>query len=277
MRVSPYEKVASMLISMLAFMGLVVLLLFLVWLTGRFLARPVAVPVTLAQLGGGREDGIVNESLQIDAPERNVVGEETDLEDPKIEETMALIEEAVALRIVDLENPRIAEEFNAGPGGGSEGTGRAIGFGRGPGPPGNRPEWIILFDNQSLETYAEQLDSFGIELGVVSPGRVEYVRGFSSPTPTKRAGRGGKEETRMYMSWREGGLQKFDLQLLARAGVETAGKIVLQFYSPEVESRLAALERQYRGKKPEEIRRTTFGLRKKGAEYAFFVAAQDYY
>ena len=84
-----------------------------------------------------------------------------------------------------------------------------------------------------------------------------YVSNFSSPQPTKRYGTGQKDN-RLYFLWQGSGRKASDLALLKKAGVEVGENVVLQFYPPGVEERLARLEMSYRGRQPSEIRVTRF-------------------
>jgi len=64
------------------------------------------------------------------------------------------------------------------------------------------------------------------------------------------------------MSWRQGRLQEADRQLLERAGVATEGRIIVQFFPPELENTLAMLEQRFAGRDAAQIRKTIFGLRR---------------
>ena len=137
--------------------------------------------------------------------------------------------------------------------------------------------WEVRFTSTSPTKYAEQLDSFGIELAAIG-GReeIDYASQLSDATPSVRTAK-GSEEKRMYMSYRSGQLKEFDRQLLTRAGIQTQGRTLLQFYPRNVEAQLATLERRKAGGRPlREIRKTVFGLRKEGSGYRFEVLEQLY-
>ncbi len=79
------------------------------------------------------------------------------------------------------------------------------------------------------------------------------------------------------MTWRNGALQEADLELLARAGVNTSGRIIMQLYPKEVEDQLAVLERdRSRGRDVKEILKTVFTVRGRGGSYTFEVTDQFY-
>lgn len=105
--------------------------------------------------------------------------------------------------------------------------------------------WEIHFPGRStVEAYAEQLDFFGIELGVLMPDqRITYVSHLSKPKPDCRTGP-VREEHRLYFAWLRGGLSRADQDCLQRAGIAFEDRVVLKFIPPAVEATLASLARQ---------------------------------
>ena len=61
----------------------------------------------------------------------------------------------------------------------------------------------------------------------------------------------------------------------AKSQVGDGDKVVLQFYPPGAEERLAQLETRYRGRTPGEIRVTRFAVVPSGSGYDFKVIAQE--
>jgi hypothetical protein len=79
------------------------------------------------------------------------------------------------------------------------------------------------------------------------------------------------------MTWNSGVLQEMDRQLLEQAGITTRGRIIMQFYPPEQEQKLAELENaKAGGRSVKEIRKTMFGVRAAGTGYEFYVIDQQY-
>ncbi len=277
LRVSLYDRVASGLVALLIFVGVTVFCLFVIWLTNRLSPPMVAVPIQAENLGGS-PDGVLGDSLQLDAPDAEEISREAELEEPQIAQTLALVETVVAAHLAELDNPQLSEDPESGKAGKSEGTGNNPALGEGGGSAGGVPRykrWVILYEAGSLEEYARQLDFFKIELAAVSQGKVEYANSFSQSRPRRRVVGRNAQENRLYMSWTEGSLKKFDLQLLRKAGINPQGKIVLQFYPPEVEAQLAQLEVAYRGHQPKQIRRTYFKVQRNGSGYRFVVVDQE--
>jgi hypothetical protein len=135
--------------------------------------------------------------------------------------------------------------------------------------------WQIVFPEGATEQeYGEMLDFFGIELGVlVGGGQIDYGFNFSQKQPGKRTGP-VKDEPRLYMAWVRGNYAEADRALLTKAGIDAAGKIVLQFYTPIAENKLAALEEKFANRKPDEILRTRFSARPSAEGYSFYVLDQ---
>lgn len=81
----------------------------------------------------------------------------------------------------------------------------------------------------------------------------------------------------MYMTWRTGTLKEFDRSILARAGIRTAGRLVMQFYPKETEDMLAGLEQENaQGRHPREYLKTVFGVRSAGGRYGFYIIEQRF-
>lgn len=292
LRVSAYDNVAGLLLSLLILLSLSVLVLFVIWLSSRVFAVPQPVPVVLEDVGGGgREDGSLGESLELEAPDAEAIAREADLPENPVEKTLALVEDAISLLRTELDDPLLTQEIEAaqtkstgetrraglGSGGGTgngRGPGDGDGDGSGPGGIPRHQRWVIYFqDGETLDGYARQLDFFGIELGVVSGGEVTYARQLAQPKPEQYRG-SSEAEQRLYMSWRQGGLQQADQTLLQRAGIDGKGKIALQFYPAAVENQLAQLEAAFAGRHASQIRRTRFGVRGEPGRYEFFVIDQ---
>ena len=268
MKVSRYERVASLLIALLILFGAAVLLAFLLWLTSRVFASDKAVPVQLEEIGEG---GGLGETTDLDVEE---IGLETDLEDPEFKDTLATIADAVALKTSVLEDPTFLDHLEKGVGG-RKGDGRTPGLGSG--KPGKPRHWEVRFiQGNTLKTYASQLDYFGIELGVLLPGnKVEYAYNLSKDLPDRRSGPADQEK-RYYLTWRQGGLEEADHELLALAGIQGEGRLILKFIPPELEMRLVAMERERAGDDVDKIRATTFQIRAERGGYNFYVVDQTY-
>jgi hypothetical protein len=275
LRVSPFENVASLILALLILLGATALVLFVIWLGNKIFSLPTSVPVVLEDVGGGRPEGVVGESMELDAPDAEEIAKESDLTVPQFQETLDKVSAIVTAQITELEDPDLVEQVESG-GGKLQGDGRQVGYGFGDGPPGvpRYKRWEIYYaEGGSLDEYARQLDFFGIELGVVEGDQVTYVNKLSSSAPGKRTAPADQEK-RLYMSWRQGNLKQADEKLLAQAGVAAKGRLVVQFYPREIENALAQLESSFAGRKPEQIRRTRFAVRASGNGFEYYVMDQ---
>jgi hypothetical protein len=272
--VSAYDRVSSMLVTVLIMLGVVVLLMFLVWLSMTFKYNPPIVPVTVVEElgGGGSGNGAPGAEQQLEEVSPDEV---QDLQEVSVDQAIQAVGDAVASRAVDLD----AMEGGSGFGNG-EGTGTGDGRGPGPGGPGTAtqlPDWEVRFNATTLELYAQQLDFFGIELGAIGGGKktVDYASKLSQAKPVVRTAP-GDQERRRYLVWRKGPLAQADRDLLAKAGIDPSGRIVLQFIPEPTEKQMALLEAQYaKGKKLNEIRRTVFGVRNNAGKFEFYVVEQE--
>ena len=273
LEVSPYERVASMLLALLVLIGSAVLVAFILWLTSQIFASEVMPPVELEDIGTG--EGGLTGGTELDAPLAEELGMETDLEQPSLEETLATIADAVASQVAMLNDPSLTEQAFTGRGG-STGTGGGTGGGSGSGS-GRPRRWEILFPpGNTIDTYARQLDFFKIVLGVLRPGNtVDYAWGFTQQTPNTATGPSAKE-TRYYLTWRKGGLEQADRELLGRAGIDPKGGLILKFLTKDLEIELQTKEKTYAGDDSKAIRTTFFGIRPRSGGYEFYVMDQTY-
>jgi len=140
-------------------------------------------------------------------------------------------------------------------------------------PPERR--WQFVFEEGINELdYAKQLDTLGIELGVIrGDGKLDYASQVSQGEPRKREGT-VPEEDRLYMTFERGDLLDADREILARAGIEAAGKIILHFYSPATEQKLATLEGAFRNQTTDKIALTRFGFRRAADRFEIVVIEQ---
>ncbi len=269
--VSNYDRVSSMLLSMVILLGIFVFILFIIWLTSQIFLRHAAVPVRMVELG--ESDTPIGGGDELEDIED--WGLESDLITPMLPETLASIADAVGPQKAMLDSPRLTGSDQAG----GTGDGRmpaGDGFGTGMGR-----RWEFRFPRgQSKGRYAKTLDFFGIVLGVVQKGgKVEYAYNLSASTPSTKVGP-SKAEKRYYMTWKGGTLRKADEQLLDDAKIKSQGRPILKFLSPELESKLQGLverKQQIDQRQADTVRRTEFGIREEGTDmFEFYIIEQSY-
>jgi hypothetical protein len=151
-------------------------------------------------------------------------------------------------------------------------------------PTGTR--WELKFSAKDRKSYAKQLESLGIELGVYGAGRpiVEYASGLNNAKPTYRSGSPALERRPYFMSVGNSILREFDLQLLQLAGIDLLGRQPIKFVSPAAEDKLLRLEVDYAHAKMgtsiplSRVVRTVFECRPNanGSDFEIVVVSQSY-
>jgi hypothetical protein len=302
LRVSAYDRVSSWLVSLLVISTVVVASLLSVYFGRRLAQVEVAVPVQTVSLsggGGGGEGGQMGTGGDIALPD--FAGSE-DLSEP-LDETLETVSSAVSRteplvlsEAIDTANDMApTQEYvdTRQPGttgtGGGHGTGHGTGSGSGIGPGSGggsgggvfraEPEREIRFEPQNLLEYAEFLDFFKIELGVLGQdNKIHYAYNLSQKTPSVREGEPA-EELRFYMNSARGRFAALDRRLADRSGIADKGRIILQFYPDPAYAILQQLERgkaESAGRRPEEIRRTAFRVTHVDNRFEFQVLDQSY-
>ncbi len=271
MKVSSFDQVASMIVALLIMVGVTVVGMFIVWLTATLVFTSRSVPVKLVENVPGRGDHAEGFERDLEAPGMEEMPE---LAEPQLEAAMEAMTEAVSSVAAAMDSVSMPSDAT------SKGEG-GMGDSRPPGPLGEGDNiiprwerWEIRFESSSVKAYAKQLDSFKIELGAAGGGKknVDYASNLSGSAKT-RSGPGDKE-TRLYMTWRGGNLQRFDQELLTKAGVNIKGRLLMQFYPEEVEDRLAWIEMEHaqkQNKTVQEFLKTVFELKPKGSGWEFEV------
>lgn len=267
LKVSAYDRVASMLVAALVMVGLLVTILFMVWLTTRVFFVPTVPEVFLVE----EEPGTQNpEGTARDINEPGIE-ELTDIIEPDITETLAAVTDAVSSVAASLD---AVDGVMA-----TRGKGAGDNRKRGGGDTIPRwQRWEIRFESTTLESYAKQLEFFGIELGALGGGKagVDYAQ-FGRGGVKKRSVGGDAKDERLYFIWQGGKLKQQDQTLLQQAGISTAGRVICQFYPPAVENQLAVLEKQALGSRPlRDVKRTVFGVRPAGRGFEFYVVEIEY-
>ena len=288
LKVSPYERVASFLLAGVLLVVTTTVALLAVWLGNRLPPRPAALPVLpiiVDDEDGGYPEGVEGSTMELPGEITPYLGTGLEeLDEPPVEQSLDLITGVVAARELTLADPVMREKWATGIGGTHGGPGDAPPLGEGGGNRGGVPRtirWRIQFDEGgSVDDYARQLDYFQIELGVLAtPTEVQYGSTFTGAL-TRRAGAPDTEE-RLYFIWESGTRQEADRELLGRAGVDGAGKKVMQFYPAITENLLANVEDAYLKKNAPHrtikgVRRTFFSVVPDGGGYTFVVSKQTY-
>lgn len=280
-RVTQYDQVSSWMMTMFAGLLCLCLVVVMIWISNQVPKAPEPVPVELLELPGGVEDGSPDETLRVDSPEperADASEAETVSEQSEVEATLE-----TAVELSDAAAQQVQQQFDVGvqstgKPGSAKGTGkRALGMGPGTAGFPREQRWFVRFgDRSSVEEYAKQLEFFHIELGtMLSDGRLAYLTKLNTPMPQIRYVQTGANEKRLYMTWQGGERRGADAEIFKKAGITAEPDTpIFHFYPPELENRLAVLEKEYQNKTPKQIRRTYFSVESEGSGYRLRVTRQ---
>jgi hypothetical protein len=264
----------------------------LVYATNQAYASRVTSPLQIIEVGGGggSPEGTAGSTEKIDVPAADAASaasnneeEAGDFEEPALQEAPGAMLETVAEAGQSLAEVDFGATMpRGGPvAGGKRASklgsgGPGLGFGPGDGGVAREQRWSIIYNpGQTVDEYARQLDTLGVELAkVANAEQLLYISNLADAAPTKRFG-AGRADHRLYFLWQGRGRKQSDIALFRKAGVEVGDENVFQFYSANAERRLAELEVKYRGRNPGEIRVTRFQVVPKGDAYDFEVVAQE--
>ena len=266
-----YDRFASLLTSLLIFASLSTALLLGLWLSTGLEKEKTSVAVSLEQFG---DLGGLGENRRLD-PDVVTPGEEIEFDEPTFSDAVEQIADTIATQTSLFTNPsqRSDSVLTVGE---TRGDGSAPG--QGPGRLGQRRHWEVQFhDQRSLQAYAQQLDYFQIELGILQPGgNVMYFSNLSQTMPSIRQELATSEQ-RYYLTWLRPELQATDRELIAKTDIALDEKqFILKFIPQNLEQQLVQLEREAAGDRLSQLRATYFAVRQNGRNYEFYVSRQTF-
>lgn len=280
MRETRYDHTSSVVIAAALVLAGSVILLITIWLSNLLPEQP-NLQIVIEPGNSAADDGIEEENLRVESPEdpSDDPSLSNDQQDTQLEQVLEEMLNATGAAT----QLRLPTDFSDAASSGSPGsavgtTGSPLGRGGSGDAIPREKRWSVEFaERGSLDEYAQQLDFFGIELGVAfRDGRIIYVSQLSSAM-RKREARVEDGDARLFMSWRGGERVQADLELLEKAGVaDAASGQPLHFYSAETEALLARIETEYADRPPAQIRRTQFRVTGEPGDYQFVVVSQKY-
>jgi hypothetical protein len=269
-KVSSYDLVNGMLLASIIIVGFLVSVLFLIWLTTAFdfSKRRAPVAMEVSQPGDEKPKGVADDVLEPG------VEEFPELETPQLANALESVTDAVS-------SVRAALEKRSGD---AAQMGKGSGFGSREGGPGTGgdgiPEykrWIINYESDNIDAYAQQLSFFNIDVGVIpnTSGdndiwRIHDVGGAASVIKTNR----DAENKTLRFSHKKMRMQRWDQILARRQGVEQEDAIIVQFYPEETRQIIRQVELdalQGTGKEVSDIRNTIFKVEREGDGFVFKV------
>lgn len=271
LKVNSYDRVASLLVSLLIMVGVTVAALLIIYFAGRLLDRtksrevtPVPSPSSDAALGLAED------------PEPPGLEDAPDLLDPQLQDTLNTLTESVNASAALLSDEVIDNANQVGKGSGL-GDRRAGGTG-GDGPGGDGPGRLIKYKPTSQAEYVACLDQLKVELAVISlrENKIYYAWNFSKAKPDTRVG--DPPDHRFKVTNEGSVLYNLDRQLAEKAGIWRPGGLLYHFYPPESQQLVFQAEQQKAGNRTlDQIKLTVLRLQREGNEFKFTVESQEYY
>ncbi len=275
-QVSRYDKLSALLTTFVLFAGILVSLMLIVWfffqIAGRGMAEPIAI-----QLYEDEDDdpekkftGVAN---QIQPPG---VQEFPEIQKPQLKEMLEAMTDLPSKLMGEYE--QLGRHNKSGPG---IGPGREDEEEYVPWRPGDRPweRWTVEYSQDNIENYAQQLDYFGIQIGLVSQSmpRVDLLSGVSTNPTLKSTTR--VRENRVFFTHRRATLMNWDRRLLRRAGVKDfEHRFVVQFIPNDLTKKLIALEINFAKQNSialKKVQQTVFRVRQANGGYEFVVQSMN--
>jgi len=276
LRKSKFDSVSSMLFAIFVLVAICAFMLFIIWWDSR-VYLPVKTLTMLIENPAGRGDNAEGFERDFEPPGAEEVEA---LTEPTMQDTISAVTDAVSAVAASLDT--ITSNASAT----TQGTGK--GDSRPPGPEGEGEDivprslrWQLDFSSKNLNSYAQQLDFYKIELAAIGGAiqGVDYASSLASTPKIRRAPSDG--EKRLYFMWTtESPLKRYDQQLLQKAGIPTAGRQMIKFLEPDIENLIANIELNYAKEKGHqsvtEIAKTVFESRAANGGYEFVVTEQRY-
>ena len=233
---------------------------------------PLGGPILIASADFGLNSN-VSDSLAIESP---------DDQDFRSSLQHSVLTDAIAIeQIAEFAEPVSSEpgssldnEQVTGESTGAFGTDATVGEGSGQAVPLHR-RWVIQFGEPwTVEQYAECLDQLGIEVcAVQTDGQRIYLRNLST-NPVRQSVSSTERSRRFAAAWSDGELQQLDSILFDRAHVDVSNATIVHVFTESLVQELQKLEMRHDGLSLEQIRRTTFSVRKSGNRFQLVVVSQ---
>lgn len=272
--VSGYDRLSAWLVATIMIVGFFTTILFLVWITTTT-ARPAPPGYEISEPIGddgnekpeGFEDDILEPGVE-DFPE---------VDTPQLAQALEAVTDAVSSVRASLDK-RSGDAAQMGKGGGY-GSREGGPGGGGDGVPEHK-RWKINYEASDIESYRKQLSFWNIDIGVVNRSNDQVFRikdpgGSATVVKTDRS----KESKSLYFAHAKPRMMRWDEEIANKAGVDTGGSNVIQFYSNKARSRIREQEGafiQKDGKVLKNIRETIIKLAPTGGGYDFIVEEVRY-
>ena len=273
--VSKYDQVNASLQALLILVGLLVSMMFMMWLTSNYKPKRTMAMIDISEAEGeeGEKDPL---GVGDDAFEPGVE-EFPDVETPQLMDSL----EAVTNAVSSISANNEFRDGDAAEMGKGRGLGNRLGGGGGGGgviPAYKR--WRIEYEASDIDEYARQLSFFKIEIGAASKDSdvIVVLQDPAGIMQVIQSNRDQENKTLRFAHLKQK-LQKWDEKLLKRVNVSAQNNLVFQFYRDEVRSLLLSLEKQLldeRQKTLKQVKNTFFKIVEKNGAFEFQITDQIY-
>lgn len=273
LEVNSFDRVSSLLVSLLVLVGVTVAVLFIIFLFRRF--SPDEAPALLIPISKARGEPVKGYEDEIQPP--GLEDAPSDLP-PELQDTLKELTNAISNKTAILAKENFSADSVAGQGGGP-GNREYDGDG---GEGGNAPIKELRFEARSDDDYAAMIDYFGGELAVldIKANKIRYAKKLGQPKPDTRIGEPGEEKRFAFRATGQP-LAPIEVRLARKAGIMRAPSILVVYYPDEVTQQIYALEQaemRKAGKTTlEEVDRTIYRVERDGRTYKFNVEEQTYF
>lgn len=267
-KASAYDRLSAALLALILLFSFLFAVLFLIWLTSVFdFSQRLAGPVVKANLeGDSKPEGVADDILEPG------VEEFPEVETPQLANALEAVTDSVSsVRASLSDRSGDAAVSGAGSGYGSREGGPGSG---GDGIP-EYQRWVINYEAEDIDTYAQQLRFLKIDIGVIHQTRNDIWRlnqpgGGSKVVKTNRE----LENKTLRFQHKKPRMRRWDEELCRRAGIDLSNTSQSQFY-PESTRQLirqaeaAALANA--GRELKEVRNTILKVVSNGNGFEFTV------
>jgi hypothetical protein len=258
------------LTALILLVGFVVAALFLVWFTSVFkFERNIAPPfeqATIGDDGNDKPEGFEDDELDPG------VEDFAEVETPQLAEALEAVSNAVST--IRANSEHVSGDAAVMGKGGGYGSREGGPSGSGQGIPDYK-RWKIVYEVDNKDTYKRQLDYFNIQIGVVQPvGEViSRISNVSKGVNVQKTTR-GREAKSLRFSHAKLRMKKWDQEISRKAGVDTNGALMVQFYPQDTRLAIAKAEDEFLksvGRELKEVRRTNIKVEADGGGFKFTI------
>jgi len=276
-KTSAYDRLSAWLTALIILVTFLVATLFLIWFTSVFKFErniaPAFKPSTIGDDGNDKPEGFEDDELDPG------VEDFAEVETPQLAEALEAVSNAVST--IRANSEHVSGDAAVMGKGGGYGSREGGPSGSGDGIPDYK-RWKIVYEVDNKETYKQQLDFFGIQVGVVEPvqgGAVYRIGNVSRRAQVNQTSK-EKENGSLMFSHAKLRMKRWDQDIAKKAGVETTGNLMFQFYTEETRFTIAKAEDDYLksvDRELKEVRRTNIKVEADGrGGFIFNIVSCEY-